>query len=462
MKNALTSTERKQSLSDNDQGMDLCGQLFRYAEDLQTMMDNHSALEADHQRLRALMSQSYDIHMVTDGGGKILQANQAATVLAPRQMLEQTKLQQWVSECSRNRFMGLMSVAYENSSDQPIEGTFSLDRSGGIPLRVSARILTVSAQQQARRLHWVLHDISHMHQSEIEARMTALMLQNVSEGVMITDPDGTIMYVNMVFSRITGYSESESLGQNAKLLNSGQHDAAFYAEFWQSLHDSGSWKGELLNKRKNGEIYEQRLTINAMRDSDDNIIRFIAFLYDKSETEEHLSYLAHHDALTGLPNRLLLQDRLAQMMMRAQRLCESFCLIFIDLDGFKQINDIYGHAIGDGVLREAAKRLSETVRKMDTVARLGGDEFIILAANIGGEKNIGLFCNKLISELCKPICEGQHTLSIGGSLGCAEYPRHGEDDAMLLQIADQAMYQAKAAGGNTYVIYQSDELRNVT
>ncbi|MCX7147626.1 MAG: GGDEF domain-containing protein [Sulfuritalea sp.] len=174
--------------------------------------------------------------------------------------------------------------------------------------------------------------------------------------------------------------------------------------------------------------------------------------------EKRLSYLAHHDSLTGLPNRLLFQDRLAQTLAQAKRSGVQFTLIFIDLDNFKPINDTLGHAIGDRVLQEAANRLSGSVRECDTVARLGGDEFVILAPGLVGDTDIGGLCNKMIDALRQPIQAQGNELFIGGSFGCAEYPNHGDDEVVLLKCADIAMYKAKAAGGNCYAIYEGGAL----
>jgi diguanylate cyclase (GGDEF)-like protein len=173
------------------------------------------------------------------------------------------------------------------------------------------------------------------------------------------------------------------------------------------------------------------------------------------KAEKRLSYLAHHDSLTGLPNRLLFQDRLAQALAQAKRSSIQFTLIFIDLDKFKPINGTLGYAVGDRVLQEIANRLSGSVRECDTVARLGGDEFVILAPGLAGDTDIGRLCNKMIDALCLPIQVQGNEIFIGGSLGCAEYPNQGEDEVVLLKCADVAMYQAKAAGGNTYVVYDS-------
>lgn len=283
-----------------------------------------------------------------------------------------------------------------------------------------------------------------------------MVLRNAVEGVMVTDHNGQILAVNPAFSQITGYSETECIGQNTRLLSSGRQDQHFYSQFWQTLRDKGNWKGELYNKRKNGEVYLQHLSISAVCDGAGRVLSYISILFDQSQTEKRHAHLAHHDALTGLANRVLLEERIGQQLSQARRSAGKFTLIFIDLDKFKQINDMLGHAVGDGVLREAANRLTSAVRESDTVARLGGDEFVILATDLAGDDDIRMLCHKTIMALCKPMRIDGHEVYIGSSLGCAEYPRHGADQASLMRHADQAMYQAKSAGGNICVISRVD------
>ena len=276
--------------------------------------------------------------------------------------------------------------------------------------------------------------------------------------VMVTDPEGMIIAVNRAFSRHTGYSAEEAIGRNPHFRSSGLQDNAFYAEFWRALHDTGHWQGELFNRKKSGEIYPEQVTIKATHDVYGRTVSFIAEFTDipnRLNSEHHLSYLAHHDALTGLPNRLLFQDRIGQSIAQSRRSNEPVTLIFIDLDHFKNINDTLGHAVGDRVLQEAARRLAGMLREVDTLARLGGDEFVIIAPGLVGDVFIGRLCSKAIDVLRQPVHVIGQALSIGGSFGCAEYPRHGTDEVTLLQCADTAMYQAKATGGNTYVIYEA-------
>jgi diguanylate cyclase (GGDEF)-like protein/PAS domain S-box-containing protein len=452
-------------------------QLYRYAEDLQQMVERNGELEAHYETLREsserliesreeldeLVRSSRDIHIVTGADGTILQSNPAGVALAPLTRLTGRKLDNLVLPSHREAFLSLQSEAIEGGESPRSGHEMHLRREGGgdSPLIVSAQVLAVRKDGEARYLHWILRDMTHQREAEFETQISTMVFKHADEGVMITDIEGTILVVNPAFCRITGYSAEEVLGQTPRILSSGMQDAAFYAAFWQDLRENGRWQGEIYNRRKNGDIYPEWMTVSAARDADGGILSYIAVFTDLSRllrAEKRLSYLAHHDSLTGLPNRLLFQDRLAQTLAQAKRSGVQFTLIFIDLDNFKPINDTLGHAIGDRVLQEAANRLSGSVRECDTVARLGGDEFVILAPGLVGDTDIGGLCNKMIDALRQPIQTRGNELFIGGSFGCAEYPNHGNDEAVLLKCADMAMYKAKAAGGNSYAIYEGGAL----
>jgi diguanylate cyclase (GGDEF)-like protein/PAS domain S-box-containing protein len=446
-------------------------QLYRYAEDLQQMVERNGEIETHYETLResserliesreeldALVRSSRDIHIVTSADGTILQSNPAGAALAPLHRLTGRKLDDRVLPSHRETFLSLQSDAIEGIESSEPGREMHLRREGDddAPLIVSAQALAVRKDGEVRYLHWILRDVTQQRETEFETQISTMVFKHADEGVMITDIGGVILVVNPAFCRITGYSADEVVGQTPHVLSSGKHDAAFYTEFWQALREKGSWQGEIFNRRKNGDIYPEWLTVSAARAADGSILSYIAVFTDLSrllQAEKRLSYLAHHDSLTGLPNRLLFQDRLAQTLAQAKRSGIQFTLIFIDLDNFKPINDTLGHAVGDQVLQEAANRLSDSVRECDTVARLGGDEFVILAPGLVGDTNIGGLCNKMIDALRQPIQVEGEEVFIGGSFGCAEYPNHGDDEAVLLKCADAAMYKAKAAGGNSYVI----------
>ena len=447
-------------------------QLYRYAEDLRELMERNDALENHCDMLRKstdrlqesremldeLMRHSHDIHIITDATGEILQSNPAVALLAPQQRLTGDKLQRWVVPAQRARFLEFLTrvTTDGDAPDQDIEVHLQRADAAAPPLIVAAQAVPVRHAGAPGYLHWIMRDVTHLRETEFESQVSSMVFRSTTEGVMITDVDGAILAVNPAFSRITGYSTEEVIGRNPRFLKSGLQDAAFYADFWRSLRDKGEWQGQIYNRKKNGDVYSEWLTVSSASGADGEVLTFIAVFTDLSrllEEEKRLAHLAHHDSLTDLPNRLLLEERLEQTLTQARRFGLPFTLIFIDLDRFKEVNDCHGHQAGDFVLKEVARRLSAAVREVDTVARLGGDEFVILAPGLVGDADIGGFCAKVIDTLARPIALGALVVDIGGSLGCAEFPRHGEEASVLLGHADAAMYRAKADGGNSYVIY---------
>jgi diguanylate cyclase (GGDEF)-like protein/PAS domain S-box-containing protein len=447
-------------------------QLYRYAEDLEQMVERQSKLEANYASVREscvrltesrvmldeLIRSSRDIHIVTDTDGIILQANPAAATVATPLHLVGHNLAEWILPSHHANFAALRTraVLNQDSNDQEWELRLRCELVDLPPLIVSARALIFDKNNSKQYLHWILRDVTYLRETEFETQISTMVFKNAAEGVMITDVEGDILAVNPAFTRITGYEADEVIGRNPRLLKSGLQDSNFYNEFWRVLRASGSWQGEVFNRKKNGEIYPEWMTVSAAHDGDGHVLSYIAVFSDLSrllQAEKRLAYLAHHDTLTGLPNRLLFQDRLEQTLTQSKRSGVPFTLIFIDLDRFKQINDTLGHMIGDRVLQEAGKRLAASVREVDTVARLGGDEFVILAPSLTGDADIDLVCEKALQALAKPIYVDDHELFIGGSFGCAEYPLHGDNEVVLLKHADAAMYRAKAAGGNCHAIH---------
>ncbi|MDP1709215.1 MAG: diguanylate cyclase [Gammaproteobacteria bacterium] len=286
--------------------------------------------------------------------------------------------------------------------------------------------------------------------------LAAKILENIMEGVVITDAHKNIEYVNPAFCTITGYSAGEVIGKNPKILKSGHHDEAFYKTMWASLARTGQWQGEIWNRRKNGEVYPEWENIVIIRDDAGSIINYVAIFSDIStlkHKEQRFYHLAHHDALTGLPNRLLFDDRLQQMLAQASRQSQMLAVLFIDLDDFKTINDTQGHAVGDQLLRIAAERLMGCVRSADTVARLGGDEFTALLTNIARRRDAELVAQKILEMLARAFVIGKQELFTTASIGIALYPADGVDAETLFHNADSAMYCAKQAGKNKYRLY---------
>ena len=305
-------------------------------------------------------------------------------------------------------------------------------------------------------------DLTEQHEQNARLRLSAKILENISEGILVTDRDGVIGAVNPAFSRITGYSEAEALGQKVNILKSGRHDDSFYRNLWSALNTSGYWRGEIWNRRKDGEIYPELLTINTIQDDEDQV-NYVAVFSDIStvkKTSEKLEYLAHHNPLTGLPNRRLLQARLEHSLQYANREGTRGAVIYIDLDNFKKINDSLGHDAGDEVLKTVAQRLMEGARQVDTVAHLSGDEFVTVLHKIKSIDDAVIRANQILKCLQQPFQIKEYELLIGGSLGIAEYDGRSENIESLLKNADAAMYKAKEGGKNCYQVY-SPELTEV-
>ena len=305
----------------------------------------------------------------------------------------------------------------------------------------------------------VMIDITERKRLEERIQLAATVFNSTADGVTIADREGRIVTVNRAFTEITGYSEDEVRGKNPRFLQSGLQDDAFYAGMWSRINKEGRWTGDIWNRRKNGSIFPEALTITAVKDDSGQIAHYVGVFSDITRlksAQEALDFQAHHDPLTGLPNRLLLDDRLDSALQRAKRERSSLALLFIDLDRFKVINDTLGHHVGDAVLCEAALRFSASVRESDTVARLGGDEFIIILENIPEPSAASRVADKILDELRRPIRIASQEFFIGASIGISLYPQDGEQPADLLKHADAAMYRAKERGRNTFEFFSSE------
>jgi diguanylate cyclase (GGDEF)-like protein/PAS domain S-box-containing protein len=304
---------------------------------------------------------------------------------------------------------------------------------------------------------WVYADVSERRRAEERLRLSATVLEHIADGVMVIDVHGKIVATNPAYTQITGFTEIEALGTHSNLTRrSGRHDGAFHDALWRDLAETGFWRGEIWSTRKNGDDYLEWLTVSAVRDDDEAVSHYVCVFSDITkvkESQDKLDHLAHHDPLTGLPNRLLFQDRLQKSMTRTARRGEALAVLFIDLDRFKTVNDTLGHHVGDELLKQVAALLAGCLRDGDTLARLGGDEFIVLLEDVDGERGARTVADKLMRLFERPVLVSGYELFVTGSVGISLYPQDAQDLNMLVRNADVAMYQAKARGRNGYRFY---------
>ena len=273
------------------------------------------------------------------------------------------------------------------------------------------------------------------------------------EGILITDADTRIIQVNVAFTRITGYAEDDVIGRSPSVLKSGRQDQAFYARMWQSIKTVGHWEGEIWNRRKSGEVYAELLSISAVHDAHNKIQNYVGLFTDISSQKAHeqeLEHIARYDVLTALPNRALLADRLQQEMAHCLRQRKQLAVVFIDLDGFKQVNDQHGHNIGDEVLIGLAQRMKAALREGDTLSRIGGDEFVAVLTALDHPRDCELVLTRLLEAAAQTMVINGAEIQVSASIGVTLFPQDAGEPDLLMRHADHAMYQAKQAGKNRY------------
>ncbi|MGH1460613.1 MAG: EAL domain-containing protein [Neptuniibacter sp.] len=305
-----------------------------------------------------------------------------------------------------------------------------------------------------------IRDVTDQKRQEDQLRLSATVFANATEGVMITDPGGVIQRVNNAFCKLTGYSEEEVIGQCPNMLQSGRHDRHFYDAMWQQISEQGYWQGEIWNRRKDGTVYPELLSINTVYDDEKNVAHYVGVFADIThlkESEQELAYLAHHDMLTGLPNRLMLQSQLEQSLGSAQRDGKKLALLLLDLDRFKDVNDSFGHSSGDELLQQVSSALKERLRQADLISRMGGDEFAILMTDIKHLEDAGIVADDIIKHLSRRwhLSNGRD-VAVSVSVGISIFPTHSADPASLLQHADAALYRAKGEGRGRFNYFTED------
>ncbi|MBV8679837.1 MAG: EAL domain-containing protein [Aquitalea sp.] len=412
----------------------------RYQRDLQ---QSHAELEASTRELKLshfMIDHSTDMVALQAADGTLVYANRAALECLGDEQERRRQLSRQLFTHGSEQLPHTFETRLECcQGHQHLEVTVAgLDYQGEYYLCATAR------------------DISQRHHADRQQRLAARVFESSNEAILITGADNRILAVNRAFSQITGFTEAEVLGRTPAMLASGQHDADFYARMWDNLTERGQWSGEIWNRRKNGEAFPEWLNISVLTDDDGRITHYVALFTDISERKEHearIQHLAEFDALTDLPNRILVNDRLQQAIRQAERHGGQLAVLFVDLDHFKNINDTLGHNSGDELLQQVAGRLCSAVRELDTVGRTGGDEFVLILPAIEQPDEAAQVAERILRAMKKPFELGGNTLVVGCSIGISLLPNDGQDIQSLLMNADLAMYHAKAHGRNTFRFY---------
>lgn len=440
--------------------------LIIMVEDIDERRAREEALHESEARYRQMFENNTSVMLLSDpAAGRIVDANPAACRFYGY---------------SRDRLTGMSVWTISALEPAEVEAEKCLAHQEGRPyyhlrhrladgeireVEVHAGVMEV----RGRRLTYsIIHDITARCRAEAQLQLAATVFAGSGEGIVITDTGNRILSVNKAFTAITGYQPDEVIGQDPRILASGRHGPEFYAAMWQSLNYQGSWQGEIWNRRKDGEVYPEWLSIFVVDDEAGSqaaasgsvarrhYVAVFADITERKNSEARIRHLAEHDPLTDLPNRTLLADRLVQALGQAARDRRQLAVLFLDLDRFKNINDSLGHQVGDALLRQVAGRIQTEVRSTDTVARPGGDEFVVLLPEIDSPQDAAVVAGKLLTSLGRPYAVDGHDLMVTVSVGISVFPDDGLDAATLVKNADTAMYHSKESGRNAFHFFTAD------
>ncbi len=430
--------------------------------DITAQVEAENAVRESEEQYRVLVESAQD-GVVTLRGNKVATCNKRGLELLGRSLEELigsgpeelSPEKQPDGRNSAEKAQELFTAAY---AGKPKTFEWVCLRGNGTPIELEASINRVTISDKPSLLI-LFRDISERKRTEAEMRLAASVFDNSVEGILVTDANATILRVNPAFTEITGFSAEEAIGNKPSMLRSERHPNSFYESMVKSLQKYGIWQGEVWNRRKNGEVHPVWQTITAVRNEVGKATQYISIFSDITEkklSEERIQHLAHYDALTDLPNRLLFNDRFEHAINRARRHNMMVGLLFLDLDRFKIINDTQGHPAGDVLLQKMAERLTTIVREEDTVARLGGDEFTVILEEVSETDDVAQVATKILDSLSEPIRLELHDAIVTGSIGISIFPNDGDDIHTLLKNADTAMYQAKDLGRNRYQFYTKE------
>ena len=426
---------------------------FGFITDLTPIMAAQQAVADSERELRGILDDLQDTYYRTNQDGIIVRASRSVEQLlgyTVDEVVGRRLADLYCSQSDRDDFLARMRA----NGGHIVGGQSRLRHKDGRELWVlTTAHFILDAQGKVVGVEGTTRDHTRQRQAEEKLRLAAKVFESSGEAIMITTPDGTLISGNRAFSTVTGYAVEEVVGRNVSLLASGRHSPEFFDDMWRTLRATGYWQGEIWNRRRNGEVYPGWLGISSVRDELGEITHYVGIFSDISErkaVEARIEYLAHHDTLTGLPNRLLLKDRMEQAIVHGERSGRKIALLFVDLDRFKAVNDSYGHPVGDILLREAAQRLQSCVRESDTISRHGGDEFLVVLNDLQDSQIPAQVATKIMATLAEAFHIEGHEANISASIGIAVYPEDGAGFDELLKKADIAMYHAKEAGRNAF------------
>ena len=437
--------------------------------DITDRRNTEATLRERENRMTTLLASMGEGVIMRDAGGDILMHNAAAERILG---LTASDLARW------NVFSPFLAYVNEEgvpvepaqlpamqaiASGEPRSGVIGIDRPDGQRrwLLTNCVPLFNNGEKQASAVVTTIADITERRLHEEQLRLAWTVFRNSLEAILVTDASHRIISINKAFCEVTGYSEAEAIGATPRLLKSGLHDRPFYDAIWTAIDTAGFWQGEIYDRRKDGSLYPAAMSISAVHDRSGRLTHYVSVFSDITErkaSEARIAYLAQHDALTGLPNRALLHDRLDQALAAAARHDRRLAVLFLDLDRFKTINDSLGHLIGDRLLKGVAERISACIRETDTVSRQGGDEFLIVLTDFNIPDDAARVAEKILDRITAPFDLDGHQLGTSFSIGIALYPDDGTTPETLMKNADTAMYHAKESGRNTYRFF--DEAMN--
>lgn len=439
------------------------GIIFGLIQDITQRKADQLALTRSEESLRLLANNATDVIWTLSAEGRVTYISPSVTRLrgyTPAEIIGKTFIED-VSPASLNTLLKRFTQAVDalKSGEQVSDYHAELE----YPCKDGSTVWVETTASPMRNPEGdfigfvgVSRNITDKRQDRERLRMAARVIEHAREGIVITDAQGNMIEVNDAFVRITGYERAEVLGKNPRILKSGRQSASFYRSMWQEINGKGHWSGEVWNRRKNGEVYAALQTVIALTDGTGAVSQYVSLFSDITPMKAHqqqLEHLAQFDPLTDLPNRMLLADRLQQAIAQAARHKQSLAVAYLDLDGFKQINDTKGHGIGDAFLVALSRRMSAALREADTFARVGGDEFVAVLVDLPAPNDGDPVLRRLLDAAASEIEVDGHLLQVSASIGVTIYPQDAVVADQLVRHADQAMYQAKQAGKNRYHLF---------